>query len=87
MPSTGQHGIELMGCSDMGSKKCAPMQWFSHMGNIDSDARIPFQINYIPMSFGKKIDGFEPLNVKVTPCSQSVDVSEFYHYLKFLENI
>lgn len=75
MPSTGQHGIELMGCNDLGSKKCTPMQWFSHMGNVNSDEKIPFQINYIPVRSEKSFEGKNPLNMTVVPCSQSVNVS------------
>lgn len=74
MPQTGKRVVELMGCGDWGASKCSAKQWFGFMGNVTSAEQIPFQINYKPQPSGKMIEGWKPLNPRVIPCSQSIDV-------------
>lgn len=76
LPSSGQHAIELM-CGSFGAAKCNALRWFQHMGDdkIDGEPRIPFQINYLPQKNEITVNKIKPINPKVIPCSQSVDVS------------
>jgi Niemann-Pick C1 protein len=80
-PSSGQLGLDLM-CGGLGSLKCTPVEWFKFMGNADEDV-VPFQINYKIQNSTEKVNGFTPLNPRVVPCNESVDVS----YDKAMMNI
>lgn len=74
VPSTGQLAFDLM-CGSWGAAKCSPMRWFSFMGDASGNAFVPFQINYLPQPTPDVVDDMKPLNPKVIPCSQSIDVS------------
>lgn len=71
-PSSGQLALDLM-CGDWGASRCSPLRWYSFMGDASS-AFVPFQINYRPHASLRPIDGFTPLNPRVVPCNESVDV-------------
>lgn len=88
MPATGRHAVELMGC-DFGSKKCPAINWFTFLGNVNSEENIPFQINYIPKPSTDKTENNKiPLNPPVIPCSQTITVSIFsIHKILNLKNI
>jgi Niemann-Pick C1 protein len=73
VPSTGQLALDIM-CGEWGAFRCSAMRWFGFMGDSSSPF-VPFQINYIPHDDVGVVDDFKPLNPKVIPCSQSVDVS------------
>lgn len=72
-PSTGQLSLDLM-CGDYGAARCSPFKWFSYMGNKETPF-VPFQINYLPHDTSEKVGNFTPMNPRVVPCNESVDVS------------
>lgn len=74
-PSSGQMALDLM-CGNFGAAKCSPMRWYGYMGDATDNPYVPFQINYRPHNTSAKVDGFTPLNPRVVPCNESVDVSE-----------
>lgn len=74
VPSTGQLAFDLM-CGPWGASKCSPTRWFGYMGDAQGNPFVPFQINYLPQSNSSIVDEMKPLDLKVIPCSQSVDVS------------
>lgn len=73
VPSTGQLALDLM-CGEWGASRCSPMKWFKYMGDAENNAYVPFQINYLAQNSSQPINGQIPLNPKVTPCSESLDV-------------
>jgi len=79
-PSTGQLALDLM-CGEWGASKCSPTRWFGSMGDSNNPF-VPFQINYLPQNLSSSNDEIKPLNPKVVPCNQSVDVRMFWHFLE-----
>ena len=79
-PSTGQLALDLM-CGSWGASKCSPARWFGFMGDASSPF-VPFQINYLPQNSSSRDDEIKPLNPKVVPCNQAVDVRIFWHFLE-----
>lgn len=75
-PSSGQLALDLM-CGDWGASRCSPMRWYSFMGDAAGNSFVPFQINYRPHNSSAEVDGFKPMDPRVVPCSESVDVSFF----------
>lgn len=75
-PSSGQLALDLM-CGDWGASRCSPMRWYSFMGDAAGNSFVPFQINYRPHNSSAEVDGFKPMDPRVVPCSESVDVSLF----------
>lgn len=73
-PSTGQLALDLM-CGEWASAKCSPENWYSFMGDSTKDV-VPFQINYKIQNSTEKVYGFTPLNPRVVPCNESVDVNQ-----------
>lgn len=80
VPSTGQLALDLM-CGSWGASKCSPTRWFGFMGDT-GNPYVPFQINYLPQKSTDIVDGMQPLNPKVIPCSQSIDVSKLFLAMK-----
>lgn len=76
VPSTGQLALDLM-CGSWGASKCSAERWFGYMGDSKGNPFVPFQINYLPQKSPDIVDDMKPLNPKVIPCSQSIDVSTF----------
>lgn len=72
-PSSGQLALDLM-CGDYGAARCSPMNWFSFMGNAEGSPFVPFQINYRPHNSTANVDSFTPVNPRVVPCNESIDV-------------
>jgi Niemann-Pick C1 protein len=72
-PSTGQLALDLM-CGEWGAAKCSPINWYNFMGD-ETKQVVPFQIDYKIQNSTEKVNGFYPLNPRVVPCSESVDVS------------
>lgn len=77
-PSSGQLALDLM-CGDWGASRCSPMRWYSYMGDAAGNSFVPFQINYRPHNSSAEVDGFTPMDPRVVPCSESVDVSPIAH--------
>lgn len=75
-PSSGQLALDLM-CGDWGASRCSPMRWYGFMGDATTNSFVPFQINYRPHSSSAKVGGFTPMDPRVVPCSESVDVSSW----------
>lgn len=73
-PSSGQLALDLM-CGEWGSSKCSPQRWFGFMGDKNTPG-VPFQINYKAHNSSDPVDGFTPMNPRVVPCNESVDVSD-----------
>lgn len=73
MPSTGQLALDLM-CG-MPASRCSPKNWFYFMGDAAGNRYVPFQINYLAKESTKPVDGFIPLDPKVVPCNEKIDVS------------
>lgn len=73
-PSSGQLALDLM-CGDWGASRCSPMRWYTFMGDAEGNSFVPFQINYRPHDSSAKVDGFTPMDPRVVPCNESVDVS------------
>lgn len=76
-PSSGQLALDLM-CGDWGASRCSPKRWFGFMGDAAGNQFVPFQINYNTTA----VDGFTPMDPKVVPCSESVDVSRAFKLFK-----
>lgn len=72
-PSSGQLALDLM-CGDWGAAKCSATRWFNYMGNAEGNAFIPFQINYINHNSTAEVDGYTPMDPRIVPCNESVDV-------------
>lgn len=72
-PSSGQLALDLM-CGDWGAARCSATRWFSYMGNADGNVFIPFQINYRNHNSSATVDGITPMDPRVVPCNESVDV-------------
>lgn len=77
VPSTGQLALDMM-CGDWGASRCSAKRWFDFLGDA-SNIYVPFQITYKPVD--DSVDGFEPMNPKVTPCSQPLDVRNFFKFI------
>ncbi|XP_043485324.1 NPC intracellular cholesterol transporter 1 isoform X2 [Leptopilina heterotoma] len=69
VPSTGQLALDMM-CGDWGASRCSAKRWFDFLGDA-SNIYVPFQITYKTVDHNE--DGFEPMDPKVTPCSQPLD--------------
>lgn len=74
VPSTGQLAFDLM-CGSWGASKCTPQRWFHFMGDAKNNLYVPFQINYLPQKSTDIVNNMKPLNPKIVPCSESIDVS------------
>lgn len=75
VPSTGQRALDLM-CGNWASRDCTDERWFTYMGDRDNETpNVPFQINYVFHNNSDTVNGFTPLNPRVVPCNESVDVS------------
>ncbi len=78
-------------CGSWGASKCSPMRWFEYMGDHANNPFVPFQINYLPRKSPDVQDEMKPLNLKVIPCSQPINVSFFYdcliHLFQFIDLI
>lgn len=72
-PSSGQLALDLM-CGDWGASRCSASRWFTYMGNAEGNVFIPFQINYRYHNSSAEVDGFTPMNPRIVPCNESVDV-------------
>lgn len=72
VPSTGQLALDLM-CGTWGASRCTAAKWFHYMGTQEGNPYVPFGINYIATEQPK--NGFSPLDPKVVPCNESIDVS------------
>jgi Niemann-Pick C1 protein len=72
-PSSGQLALDLM-CGDWGASRCSPARWYGFMGNAENNPFVPFQINYRQHNTSSVVDGFKPLNPRVSPCNESFDV-------------
>lgn len=79
-PSSGQLALDLM-CGDWGASRCSPKRWYGFMGDASTNSFVPFQINYRPHTSSVKVDGFTPMDPRVIPCSESVDVRVDKKYL------
>lgn len=77
-PSTGQLALDLM-CGEWGAARCSATRWFGYMGNAENNAFIPFQINYRYHNSSDKMDGFKPMDPRVVPCNESMDVRNFFN--------
>lgn len=73
VPSTGQLALDLM-CGDWGASRCSPAKWFKYMGDAENNPYVPFQINYVAQNNSELVNGYIPLDPKVTPCSEALDV-------------
>lgn len=74
VPSTGQLALDLM-CGDWGASRCSAKKWFTYMGDASTNSYVPFQITYLASPDTKPVDGYIPLDPRVVPCSEAVDVS------------
>lgn len=45
------------------------------MGDAENNAYVPFQINYVTQNSTDPVNGYIPLDPKVTACSEALDVS------------
>lgn len=45
------------------------------MGDAENNLYVPFQINYVPQNGNQPVNGLIPLDPRVTPCSEALDVS------------
>lgn len=77
-PSTGRRALDLM-CGSWGASKCSARKWFTYMGTTEGNPYVPFQINYIehdePTVPAAEEQELVPLNPRVVPCSEKLDVS------------
>lgn len=62
-------------CGDWGASRCSPVKWFTFMGDAAGNQFVPFQINYKHYPNGTNVDGFTPLDPRVVPCSEKLNVS------------
>lgn len=76
MPSTGQLALDLM-CGAWASQKCTAKRWFDYMGETEGNLFVPFKINYISQNSTAPVNGFKPLDSRIVPCNQAVDVRKF----------
>lgn len=74
VPSTGQLALDLM-CGEWGASRCSPTKWFKYMGDAENNAYVPFQINYVAQNGSQPVNGYIPLDPRVTPCNESLDVN------------
>lgn len=77
VPSTGLLALDLM-CGDWGASRCSPTKWFTFMGDASGNLYVPFQITYKHYPNSTKVNGFTPLDPRVVPCSEKLDVSIFF---------
>lgn len=73
MVSTGNLALDIM-CGAWASQKCTARRWFDYMGESKDNSFVPFQRNYIPYNSTAPVNGFKPLDSKIIPCNQAVDV-------------
>lgn len=73
IPSMGKLALDLM-CGAWGASRCSPVRWYDFMGDNTEDV-VPFQINYILHNSTDEVNGFRPLDPKIVPCNESLDVS------------
>lgn len=64
-------------CGDWGASRCSPIKWFTFMGDA-SNPYVPFQITYKHYPNATKVDAYTPLDSRVVPCSEKLDVSIFF---------
>lgn len=72
-PSTGQLALDVM-CGGWGASKCSAKRWFDFFGDVNED-HVPLQMNYKAQKTTAKVGRFTPLNPRIVPCDESVDVS------------
>lgn len=72
-PSTGQLALDVM-CGGWGASKCSAKRWFAFFGDVNED-HVPLQMNYKAQKTTAKVGRFTPLNPRIVPCDESVDVS------------
>lgn len=65
-----------MMCGDWGASRCSPMKWFHYMGDANNPY-VPFQITYLPQPDTEPVNGLIPVDPKVVPCYEAVNVSLF----------
>lgn len=75
-PSSGQLALDIM-CGSWGSQKCTPKRWFDYMGEPEGNGFVPFKIKYISYNSSKPVNGIKPLDSKIVPCNQAVDVRKY----------
>lgn len=66
--------LDLM-CGEWGASRCSAAKWFEYMGDAEGNAYVPFQINYLAQNSSQPINGHIPLDPRVIPCSEALDVS------------
>lgn len=76
MPSTGQLALDLM-CGSWGSEKCSAKRWFDYMGESKDNSYVPFTITYITHNSTAPVNRMKPLDPKIVPCNQAVDVRKY----------
>lgn len=74
-PSSGQLALDLM-CGQWSASRCSPARWFEFMGDAKNNPYVPFQITYLAQNGNQPVNGFTPLDPKITPCSEALDVRE-----------
>lgn len=77
VPSTGLLALDLM-CGDWGASRCSPTKWFAFMGDAAGSPYVPFQITYKHYPNTTEVNGFTPVDPRVVPCSEKLDVSIFF---------
>lgn len=87
VPATGQLALDIM-CGDWGASRCSPSKWFFYMGDATDNYYVPFQINYLAQKSIDPINGYFPLDPRVTPCNESLDVSidKYMFLFKFYQS-
>ena len=61
-------------CGDWGSSRCSAKKWFKFMGDAEGNVYVPFQINYLVQPDNKTINGYTPLDPKIVPCHERLNV-------------
>lgn len=70
-------------CGDWGASRCSAFKWFKYMGDASGNPFVPFQITYLPQPITKPTNGFTPVDPKVVPCSEALNVINFFCYIFF----
>lgn len=76
MPSTGQLAMDLI-CGSWGSQKCTAKRWFDYMGEPEGNSFVPFKIKYVTHNSTVPVNRMKPLDSKIVPCYQAVDVRKY----------
>lgn len=61
-------------CGDYAASRCSPTKWFHYMGDAANNLYVPFQITYLPQPSTNPVEGYIPVDPKVVPCHEALDV-------------